>query len=281
MGLFKRSSKSALSQLQNYIGDYELPSFPAIVMSVLSDLRDPDVTMTEIAKKLQSDPGLHVKTLKTVNSAAFGFSVSVNDIFHAVNLLGKSRLETIVLSHAVNKSLPNVELPFMKMKEFWNAAARKACLARLLAKKIHPSTQMESFTAGLLQDMALPILVTVKTVEYEVIFERLESDAGASLEELEREFINVDHSAIGGLIAEQWGLPEYLINAISNHHNELKNEIESAIQVVSFLRWDNEDTAINTITDVAQDAFGIKKEAISEMIKVAFEEADTFSHAFV
>lgn len=280
MRLFNRSSKNDLSHLENYIGDYELPSFPAIVMSILADLRNPDVTMPQIAEKLQGDPGLHVKTLKTVNSAAFGFSASVNDIFHAVNLLGKSRLETIVLSHAVNKSLPNVDLPFMKMKEFWNAAARKACLARLLARKYHPSTQMESFTAGLLQDLALPILVTVKTVEYEFIFERLGLDAGASLEQLEMEFINVDHSTIGGLIAEQWGLPEHLIQAIANHHNKKDNKKAAAIHIVSFLRWDNEDTAKEAITEAAQDAFGIEKEAMAEIMQVAFEEADTFSHAF-
>lgn len=281
MKLFKRSSKTVISELHNYIGDYELPSFPAIVMDVLSALRDPDVAMPEITEKLHGDPGLHVKILKTVNSAAFGFSASVNDIFHAVNLLGKSRLETIVLSHAVNRSLPSVELPFFNMKDFWLVAARRASLARLLAKKLHPSTQAESFTAGLLQDMALPILVTVKTVEYEFIFERLMSEAGASLEELEREFFSFDHSTIGGLIAEQWGLPEYLIHAITKHHNKLENsKIESAIYIVSFLRWYNEDSAIKEITDVAQNDFGIEKDEMSEFVRVAFEEAANFSHAF-
>ena len=71
--------------------------------------------MTHVAYQLEGDPGLNVKVLKTVNSAAFGLSTRVSNLHHAVTLLGRSRLETIVLPQAVNNILPSVD----KSRHIW------------------------------------------------------------------------------------------------------------------------------------------------------------------
>ena len=68
---------------------------------MLAMLRDPESSMTDIAEQLQVDPGMHVKVLKTVNAAAFGLITRVTNLQHAAKLLGRSRLEAIILSHAV------------------------------------------------------------------------------------------------------------------------------------------------------------------------------------
>ena len=117
LNIFKKQKKSSANDLQNILGSYELPSFPATVMNVLTALRDPDFSMTSVAKQLEGDPGLHVKILKTVNSSAFGLSSRVMNLHRAVALLGRSRLETIVLSQAVHSVLPNVNVPYFNMKD--------------------------------------------------------------------------------------------------------------------------------------------------------------------
>ena len=276
--IFKKSEKNSNSELQSLIGDYELPSFSAAVMKVLTVLRDPDFSMTEVAEHLEGDPGLHVRVLKTVNSAAFGLSKRVGNLHHAVTLLGRSRLETIVLSQAVNSILPSVEMPFFNMTQFWLTAARRASIARALAHHLHPVTQIEAFTAGLLQDMALPILVSTRPEEYKVILERWNSDINSSLTALERETFGYDHSTVGALLAEKWDLPKYLITAISCKQTKDRGvKVEPAIELVSRIRWDDEERATEAIVKSCVEEYGMEKEMVLEMAGRAFEDAEELS----
>ena len=280
LNFFQKRKKDTKKELHDLLGDYELPSFSAAVMTVLNALRDPDFSMSAITEQLERDPGLHVKVLKTVNSAAFGLSKRVGNLHHAVTLLGRSRLETIVLSQAVNSVLPDVKLSFFDMKQFWLCAARRASLARALAQHIHPTSQVECFTAGLLQDMALPILVSVKQKEYGTILENWNKTKDASLNELEKEMLGFDHSTVGALMAKEWNLPEYLIDAISGHHGQSQDKevkIEPAVELVAQIKGDSEENAKEIIIKIAVEKNGMDKDLISELITTAFKDAEELS----
>lgn len=281
---FRRSKKDPKSELRDLLGDFELPSFPGAVMNVLSALRDPDFSMKKIAEQLQVDPGLHVKVLKTVNSAAFGFSTRVKNLHHAITLLGRSRLEAVVLSQAVKTSLPAVKLPFFDMKRFWLSAAKRASLARTIANRFHPATQVECFTTGLLLDMGLPVLINAKSNQYSVIMDRWYSEEDSLLDEIERETFNYDHTVIGSLMAEEWNLPDYLINTISEHHTQdSKAQIDPAIKVVSYIsiRDEDEEKLHKKIIDSCVNEFGIEEGQIKDMISNAFEDAEGLSQMFI
>ncbi|MBN1292825.1 MAG: HDOD domain-containing protein [Candidatus Latescibacteria bacterium] len=278
LNIFKKRNTTPQNDLQSILGGYELPSFPATVMNVLTALRDPDFSMTSVAKQLEGDPGLHVKILKTVNSSAFGLTTRVMNLHRAVALLGRSRLETIVLSQAVHSVLPNVDMPYFNMKEFWHSAAKRASLARVLALHLHPATQIESFTSGLLQDMALPILITVKPKEYSNIFERWKCSREISFNKLEIETIGFDHSTTGALIAKEWGLPEYLINAILYHHIENKNiDVEPAIVIVSHIRDNYDENIVDKLVELCTQKYGMDAEKVVLITKTALENAEEFS----
>jgi len=279
LNIFRKRGKDPKDELRKLLGDYELPSFPAVVMNVLTALRDPDFSVNRIAAQLEADPGLHVKVLKTVNSAAFGLSTKVKNLHHAVALLGRSRLETIVLSQAVNRMLPKPELPFFSMRDFWLSSARRASLARVLAHRLHPATQVEAFTAGLLEDMALPILVTVKPKEYEKILGRWNTDREADLVELEREEVGFDHAVAGAMIAEEWHLPDYLIAAISAHHKyNPEIQLEPAVELASRIRCDSREDAVKVLAPLCGEKYGIPEETVAELVDTAFEDAEELSH---
>jgi len=278
LNIFRKRRKDRKEDLRKLLGDYELPSFPAVVMNVLTALRDPDFSINQIAAQLETDPGLHVKVLKTVNSAAFGLSTKVKNLHHAVALLGRSRLETIVLSQAVNKILPKLELSFFSIRNFWLSSARRASLARVLAHRLHPATQVEAFTAGLLEDMALPILVTVKPKEYEKILGRWNADREADLVELEREELGFDHAAAGAMIAEEWHLPDYLITTISVHHeDDPEIQLEPAVELVSRIRGDSREDAVEILVPLCGEKYGISEETVTEMVDTAFKDAEELS----
>jgi len=114
--------------------------------------------MDKVAEQTVADPGLVVRVLKTVNSAAYGLRRSVDSMQHACSLMGRSHLESLVLSLPIREVLPDSPSPGFEAGRFWTTAFRRASLARLLAARFNPSRQAQCFTAGLLLDMAVPLL---------------------------------------------------------------------------------------------------------------------------
>jgi len=278
LNIFRKHKKNQKSELHSLLDNYELPSFSVTIMHVLTSLRDPNFSITEIAKQLEGDPGLHVKVLKTVNSAAFGLSTRVSNLHHAVALLGRSRVETIVLSQAVKNILPAVELPVLNMKQFWLSSAKRASLGRSLAYYLHPATQVESFTAGLLQDMALPVLININSNKYNDILKLWYDEKETNLITLENENFSYNHSMIGALMAEEWGFPDYLIMAISHHHEQnSENQVDTAVRLVSHIKGDDKEDGINIITKICIEEYGMNQDIISELIDNSFKDAEELS----
>ncbi|MBT4483706.1 MAG: HDOD domain-containing protein [Candidatus Latescibacteria bacterium] len=279
LNFFRRREKDPRKELRKLLGEYELPSFPAVVMNVLNALRDPEFSMKEVAGQLQMDPGLHVKVLKTVNSAAFGLSSRVNNLHHAVTLLGRSRLETIVLSQAIGKSLPTVNMPFFDMNKFWFSSAKRASMARILAHHFHPATQVESFTIGLLQDMGLPVLVKAKQNDYRNIFERWSAEKEILLQVFERETLGYDHITIGGLMAEEWRLPENLVKAISTQADQDEMEhLEPAAKLILNLRGRDDSDDLDILVNKCMEEHGMNQDMILKMLNNALEDAEELSN---
>ena len=80
LNILKKRTKNNGQELRDLLSGYQLPSFSSAVINVLGMLRDPESAMNDIAKQLEIDPGMHVKVLKTVNSAAFGLTTKVANI---------------------------------------------------------------------------------------------------------------------------------------------------------------------------------------------------------
>ena len=212
--MFWKRSSDPKAKLVDRLGEYELPSFPAAAVSTLGLLRQ-DAPMAEVAESIMTDPGLSVRILRTVNSAAFGLRQKASNLQYAVNLLGRSRVESLVLVAAVGEALPAPD--DFDLRGFWRTAAHRACLARKIAASVSPATELECFTAGLLQDMAVPVLVT-SLPGYPGLYSDAIGGDQPGLPEYERKILGYDHAEIGALMAETWDLPESLIAAIAGHH---------------------------------------------------------------
>ena len=256
MKLFKRKHADPLKELAEVVGDDAVPAFPASTTTILRQLRDLDIGVDEIAESLQYDPGLVVRVLKTVNSAAFGLSVRIADIGHAVHLMGRSQLESIVLALTVKQVLPEQAVQGFDAARYWQTAARRAALARTLADQLHPATQADCFTSGLLQDMAVPVLACRKD-EYGQLLCEWHAHSGSNLAHLERDSFGWDHGQLGALMGESWALPEPLIATIRAHHpggSEL--ETEPAVQLVGLLREHADDSDQDLLIEEARN-FGL------------------------
>src|SRR5690606_26475720 len=64
-----------------------------VVMRILAELNNPDVSIEEIEKILSEDPRLSIKILKIINSAAYVKSRKIESLKQAIVFLGLKKLK--------------------------------------------------------------------------------------------------------------------------------------------------------------------------------------------
>jgi HD-like signal output (HDOD) protein len=281
-GLFRRKKIDPRQELSEVLGGASLPSFPAVQMQVLGALREDDVPMNRIGELVMRDPGLSTKVIRTVNCAGFGLKRRVDSVAHAVSLLGAGRLESVVLSVAVAEALPNRQVPGFRPRHFWRAAARRATTAQALADLLHPASRSVAFTAGLLQDMAVPLLATHRGDSYAPVLEAWRGDGG-SLAALERGEFGWCHAQVASWVASEWSFPEGLGYAIAGHHGSSEPELDAPLPVrlVGFLGEGEDDQIdLEPIVQSARDSHGVPSDRVVEAVRLGFAQSEEVAALF-
>ncbi len=273
----RRDPKAALKEV---LGGAELPTFPDVVMRALELLRK-DASLSQVAQVLCGDPGASTKLLSMVNSAAHSLRRPVKDVPQAAALLGRGRIEQTLLGMAVAEALPKKPIPGFDPKEFWRNASWRAAAARRFAQELHPSSASASYTAGLLQDMAMPILAGAVD-GYSALVEQAQAD-GNALVALERKAHSWDHAEVAGWMCAEWSFPEELTAAISHHHmaaNDNAAHAPTAVLLVAGLGDPDDQEARARVVSQAEQAHGMRAEATEQLLDEALDEASHISKLF-
>ncbi|MFT5582442.1 MAG: HD-like signal output (HDOD) protein [Cognaticolwellia sp.] len=261
----KRMMGDTPTKLADVIGDAPLPSFPKVANQALDKLRDPNAALRDVGKLLERDPNMSICLLKTVNSAAFGLRRPCASLGHAASLLGRAQLEGLVLAVAVKSTSPE-RVPGINQTRFWKTAARRAAIARSIAAVVSPSLASEAFTAGLLQDLAVPLIAQRKK-GYSEVLDAWHGGEG-DLDDLERDRFGWDHAEIGGLLAKKWTFPKGLRQSISGHHS---SHADAASGIVGLLHETVND--LDQLIEKAHVRYGISHDNVVLAIATGDAEA--------
>ena len=196
----------------------QLPALPQSAMQLLQVSKDPENGPNEFAVPIEADPGLTSQVLKFVNSSYFGFSREIATVRLAINLVGIRTIKNFALWSAVFSLVPNPKCGPLDMRRLWQDSLRRALFAREMAKQLGMSEAEEVFAAGLLQDLALPILAKELNQDYEILF--IERDARrCRLSLLEKQRFGWDHAEAGAKFSSAWNFPEEISRLIAMHAN--------------------------------------------------------------
>ncbi len=273
----KQDPKAALTGV---LGEYALPSFPVVVLRALSVLRDPNSSSADIAKQVAIDPGVSTKLLSVANSSALALRSKVKNVDHAVSLLGRGEVESLLLGFAVRGTLPTAPGPGFNPTRFWQTAAKRATLARAIADLGDRANRSESFTASLLQDMAIPLLVKVHANNYGSVLENWHAGSHELAPSEEGQF-GWNHAHVAGWLCTNWKFPETLSQSIAAHHDEGATTIPKGVALVASLRETDDDQAILRIAELASQQMNLElrrvQDALGDALKNAAEIAGQFS----
>jgi len=283
-GFLKKRNTDPRAELRQVVGDYELPTFSGVVMQTLQRLRDPQLPPSAIAEVLSADPGLSVRVLKTVNSAAYSVRRRVGSLDQAIALLGVASVESLVLSVAVGTSLPREPVQGYDSRRFWRAAARRAATARALAARLHPASAAESFTASLLQDMAVPVLATRRTDQYGPLLEHWHNSAD-DLAVLEQAEFGWNHPEVATWMCSEWVLPESLACSVGAHHGEVGEANQGlicppAVSLVSNIRETDDRDGRDQLIEIVGTDFNLAPDLVTDLLDTSFDDAEEIAALF-
>ena len=279
---FARKDADPQTQLKEVFEGYALPTFPAIYLEALQQVRDRTSSAAALADVLALDPGLTMRLLGTVNSAAFGLRSPVTSVHHAVSMLGRGHIESMLISLAAHSVLPAEPRGGFEPNRFWRAAARRAATARALADRVNPAECSECFTAGLLSDMAVPVLSDRKGPAYARILERWH-EAEGELHEMEQAAFGWDHAQVASLMCREWGFPDVIAEAIASHHDSHDGDFHALapVSLAALIPEVDGEGAIATVAERAHNAIGMDADEVRSLVENSFLQAEEIAGQFV
>ena len=192
-----------------------LPPFPAVAFQLLSLLDDTEVPMKKVVELLRIDPALSAEILRVSNSALYGLSRRIDNVSHAIVVLGTDVVKRLALTVALGR-FSHSFLRNQSLRVCWDHSVACAVIAEKLAEAMG-EPEDRAYTAGLLHDVGRLALLACYPAEYgNLMAVARESDFDEL--ECERELFDIDHCAAGEWLGRQWNLPPEFVEAISHHH---------------------------------------------------------------
>ncbi|MEA1997149.1 MAG: HDOD domain-containing protein, partial [Gemmatimonadota bacterium] len=201
-----------------------LPTLPTVVAKMIQMIDDPKSSARSLSRLIRSDQVLTARILRLANSSFYGFPNPIASVNLAIVALGYETVKNLGLSVSVISRFAKAgqEDELLDYSRFWEHSVGVAVASRMLAR-MHglPEIESEAFVAGLIHDLGKVILSQYQTARYSEAL-RIVENRRVLLARAEERVFGVDHSEVGGWLAERWNLPGSLVEAIRLHHRPLE-----------------------------------------------------------
>ena len=270
--IFQKKPKEPRDTLAVF-AEAKIPEFNTAAVKLLRVIRDPESGPGKIAEIAQWDPAMVLKMLKVVNSAAYGIRHEIASVAQAVTFLGRTQLESLVISAAVQGLVPAKPCPAFDAQRFWRTAGWRAALCRLLAKRLDANKADQYFLFGLLQDVSVPVIAQQLPERYDEVLSTWLQDQTVTLHELEQDQFGWDHSQVGESLADHWDLPASLRQAIAEHHlHDSGAGGRPALDLVAFIREGDVDTSIELLVRHGSQRYRLPEPWLVDIAREAHEK---------
>ncbi len=199
----------------------DLPTLPAIIMELERMLHSDTVSAEEVGIVIEEDPAIAANVLRVANSAMFYSSVSgtIVSIRDAIVRLGFREVHQVVSAAAFIRAFGKLARR-VDPQHFWRHSLATAVAGRVMARSATQSASLfeeDAYIAGLLHDVGLLLLDQCFAEAYDQVEAAAES-GNVSWADTEREVLGLDHGQVGGLLLENWNLPETIVHAVTWHN---------------------------------------------------------------
>jgi HD-like signal output (HDOD) protein len=190
--------------------DLKFPTFIDASLGVRMALGKKELSNSELARVVSSEPLLSARVVALANSAALNpGGKDVADIKQAVMIVGQNSVRSLAVSLAMEQIARAKELePFKELaRELWEHSLEVAAIAHVLAQRRGSVSPDEALFAGLVHDLGHFYLMWRATRFTEL------SERPAELRALVHDW----HPGIGSALLQSLDLPEAISRACDEH----------------------------------------------------------------
>ena len=193
----------------------DLPAVPAVLARVSAMIADDTASAKSLGEIIQHDEALAARVMRCANSARFGVPGKTFDLPTSIARLGSTELIRIIARHEAAKIIPSRGTVYgLSRTALWRNAVGGAVAAEMLAKSSKLTDPQQAYVAALLRDIGKLVVDSVLDID------SVESGDGShQFVDAERAALGMDHAQLGSALANKWGLPQVIANAIGAHHN--------------------------------------------------------------
>ncbi len=206
----------------------KLPPLPAAVAKVLEEVNRADPDILKLETIIGAELELSVRIMTTINSSLFALRNEVTSVRHAISLLGFDRVRSVILGYSVHDALPKPPGELFRHEAYWTDTLLRSLLARSLARRCRPGEAEAAFTAMLVADVAVPVLLTGCQTFYEPMLTEWRRSR-RPLAEIERETHGWDHGRAGAWILRSWKFPERMVDLVGAHTATPQQIVEAGL----------------------------------------------------
>lgn len=207
-----QASMAPIEQLEQALiqkleqGDLELPLLPQVASQVIALTSDPAADAGKLSSLIHQDQALAAHVLRIANSPAYMPRSPVVSLQHAVAMLGINLLSEIAFTASLKAGAFQVPGHEDEVKQLWRHSLASGAFAKEVARTRRVNVE-GAFLCGLLHAIGKPVVL--RSVAAIARKHNIPAD-----KPMFRILMNGYHARVGCLIAEKWGLPKQVAEAI-------------------------------------------------------------------
>ena len=201
-----------------------LPPMPEMTCKIVQLSANPDVHVKELVKVVQLDPSLAAQIMRYASSPFFSYRGNIDSLDTAISrVLGFNTVLNLALGATAAKPFRIPRNVPLGLDAFWRHAVYSAALVQALSSalpgEIRPPAGL-AYLAGMLHNFGHLLLGHLFKKEFLILNKFIVNEPGKTVEEIEMEVLGTDHGNIGAWLLAAWRLPEEVVVAAREHHNE-------------------------------------------------------------
>jgi hypothetical protein len=181
-------------EAERIINEIGLPPCPAILTTLMREMRADDPDFVKLGKLIGSDVSLAAAMLKTVNSPFYGLRSKASSVQQAIALLGLRNVAEMVTGLLLRQTFTGGASEVLE--EFWEVSSAVAVLSALLARELRGKGRDEAYTFALFRDCGM-LAMLGNFDAYKPQLPGSKAQGEGSVTEIEEQLHGVHHARLG------------------------------------------------------------------------------------
>lgn len=193
-----------------------LPPLPKTIIDMQRVCNDPNSSINDLVKSVETDPMIVANLLKAANSPLYSLRREINNVSQAVSLFGMSMTRSIGIGNSVRKLL-NVDMePYgISSDRFAEISSMQAVLVHKWFSGSDKAKADKLFLAAFLQESG-KILIASDVIQEDLVA-KFKSDIGSATDvaAIERSYVDASTAEVTAAIFSHWNFDQEFVQMIA------------------------------------------------------------------